>query len=968
MATNEPAPLVQVRVTAEKKPPGGAPALAPAPADPRADPESLAARHLAHSATVATLATVTDSLRSSPLRGGGGSGGGVPHASSSAVSSYVLLADPAASSVSLRHVQEVAAKADVERVTRSPRSSVPRMPEYIAAEVADAVAKAAAEEAYRDRVAARLEATRKEAEKVLRAAQGSKAVQPQPTRRLSGTTIAIPPGGDAGRPEAAGPPVVEADPAAAARRRRASFVKESLSLLHGSVALLPAREFSLLPSHGDLLSQRIADLAAGPSLEPARRLSYQPVFEAPSLPHDPALQEELQHDASRRRRSLTLEAVPLDRPSEGVAEMASLGLSAVAREKRKPGAAKALLHPHPPLRAAPSTASFSPMLPRRASRGLLPRGLSMASLGTNGGVAESEGAVSLRHLLHPQATSMRVASLGLVTSETAAALEDRQARLRRSESWAAIEGANGKGYFRPPPVEIADPAPQPSGPAPAPAPAPAAGTGASPRPAAEAAVASPPVTQPADQSSAAPPAPSPQPQQASDGVPDTPAVSLPSPSPSHDGRSFWSGSGRRPAGPDPDSGATGTAGAANGASAAPARAPPAAASPRSTTRRFVFQPEEGSRAQVEQLFAEYDRAPPAALVDRGGALQPRRDSATPDGGAAGRRRGSPLPGDAVPAVGLRSTTLAPPALPAPITQLHLQHLELPAYLLAAASHAHSREAAAAAAAGTASGGELRMPFHTLAMTSLVVHAPMDPAIGQLLRKRRLRRYGVADYAPRERGGGAKEAAAAAAGGGSEPQSPRSLRGEGGQGGGGARSVSPRFGPLAARQQAAALLAASLPSALPDKGGPSRAAVGSSVKADPETRPAAAATSGRESDGAAGRRPPAYARRSIEDLTRALDAAIASTTPSVDRAAAPATSTTAAAIPSVPRQVRTEPQHPSSSMRPSGAGASGPSPAALALRKLEEGRLSARLEVAMDRDLAANMAAVRKHKKATGLAT
>lgn len=925
-----------MRATAEKKP-LGAPALAPAPADPRAGSEGLA-RHLAHSATVATLASVTDSLRSAPANAGG-----VPHANSSAVSSYVLLADPAASAVSLRRVQEMAAKADMERVQRSPRASSPRMPQYIAEEIADAVAKAAAEDAYRNNVAARLELSRKASEKVVKAAVAAAA-----------------PGGTA----------PEEDPATAARRRRASFVKESLGLLQGSIALLPAREFSLLPSHGDLLSQRIADLAAGPSLEPGRRLSYMPVFEAPSLPHDTALMEELEHDANRRRRSITIDAVPLDRPSGGAIESLSLGLTAPASQKHNVAVGKPLSKPHPPLRYSSSTASLSAMLPRRFSRGLLPRGASMASIGSGGGIADSEGAVSLRHLLHPHTTSTRVASLGLVSSDTATALEERQTRLRRSESWAVIEGANVKGFYRPPPVQIIDPASQSQVPQPAAAIVARSnsGSGAGVSPRAEASAACP---QPrAVDSYDCPAAGSPRPLHAvltrhdggAEAPPGTPAtVPVVSSSSLDVAHGLKGGGGSRlssAASALPES-IKAAPGAGSGAAVAPTRAP-VAASPR-TSRRFVYQPEEGSRAQVAQLFEEYDR-PPVASLNRSVQQQQqhsRRDSAISEADGAKRRLGSPSLDGPAPAVGLRSTTLAPQALPASVTQLHLQHLELPGYLLAS----HVRDEAAGAV-----GGELQTPFHTLAMTSLVVHAPMDPAIGQLLRKRRLRRYGVADYAPREKRGGEAVAGSTIGetlGGTLGARSPRRGSGDGLDVSGGARptgmrpadsrSVSPRLGPLAARQQAAALLAAS--ATVAGTASPLRAAGGSLVKAASETRPAAAVVKPNDINDLTGQRHPARSRRSIEDLTRALDAAIESTTASARLTVSPTGRRKAQ------QQALSDATHHASSAQPSNIGVSGPSPAAIALRKLEEGRLSARIEAAMDRDLSGSLAAVRQHKQA-----
>ena len=881
-------------------------ALAFAPTRVGRDSDDLANRRMVHSATVATLASIGGSSGH-----GGGSGGGIPHASSSAVSSHVFLADSSSSLVSLRQLQEAAVHADMQRVLGAV-VSVPRVPHFVEAEHANAVAQAQAEQASVTKVLARIAAERRASMQ----ASGAVKAAPAPLdfevalrrRRSSGanapSALVIPPEQDTDAAASGAETqtrVAEDSAATALRVRRASFVDGSSELLRAEMARLPAREFSLLPSHGDFLSQRLVDMGEGPLAPSLPLLSMQPLlFDPPSLPHDPGLEAELRGNANRRRRSLVVSAVPLDSAPRTVLALTSLGLGALSRATKQSGPPGPPLAPDAPPRLVPRSFVFSPVPESaaattaaaggggRATRSPRPARLQRASSEQLPEGVGPEGAVSLRHLINRQASSSSIASLGLISPDAAAALEDRKRRLGRSESWVDIAHANDKGFFRPPAVEIADPAAhdeaqvqvlqqlkqQPHPPSAhlqepslppvdlttmngergmhagggvssprhgdmlksprlrnlailATSPRAAAGVAVIPEAAVAAAAAAAAAAAGAqaattsagtlhtsgDQGSPGPSAQSAlrlrnlatlatSPRSGFAAVAAAAASSLAT-SPSA-GTRDTSGTHFSPEG-SPAQSPRGDDGhhrphdgheSGNTAGNSPQPHPPQTvrtfasavrfviSSPRAA-HRFRYVPEDGSREQVEQLLAEYDLKPSASLDGAAAGhhrpqLAQRRDSDMADTTAAERHKGGGHTSQPAPsAVGMRSTSLDPASLPEHITQLHLQHLELPRYLVT--SHAPGEMSSSMAAKEDA----LRTPFHSLAMSSLVVHAPKDPAIGQLIRKRRLRRYGVADYsAAGKRGGGL------ATHEGEGSSSHGALTGRGG-GIGGASALSPR---------------------------------------------------------------------------------------------------------------------------------------------------------------------------------
>lgn len=539
--------------------------------------------------------------------------------------------------MSLRQLQEAAAKADVHRILSSNRASVPRMPAYIAGEHKVAEATQMARDSHIARVSATI--ARRVASEAPPTGAPAVSFETALERNIPKhpTTLLIP---SSDEPVGSG----QAEFAAAWHARRSSLVGDSASLLHEAMGKLPAREFSLLPSHGDFLSQRLVDLATLPTQDSDGRLalSLQPVFQQVSLPHDRALQAELGQDASRRRRSLVLDSVQIDNAAAhaNVEPLLSIGLGAHARA-----------------RGSDIRSSSVP----RNQRSTLSLGLS--ALG-----ADSTDS-GMRHLLrHPGATSARCAALGLM-SEDAVAENLRHCDPRiRQEGARVVAGVSSRNFWRTPRVE--------------------AGLGpSSPRAGGGAAASQRPLMSPLS------------PVLGTVGGLETTALS------------------------------------------STVSQPPAHVQPSRSPRKYRYHPEEGSKAQIAELLEEYN-CPPPTHVPAAVATSPRpgdvsahrRDSNSSAmlGLRVNARRSSDV-------VGLRCTSLDPAPLPERITQLHLEQLELPAHL---STSVPARDMAAAA------NDQLQTPFHSLAMTGLVVHAPMDPAIGQLLRKQRLRVYGVADYAPR----------------------------------------------------------------------------------------------------------------------------------------------------------------------------------------------------------------------------
>jgi hypothetical protein len=704
--------------------------------------------------------------------------------------------------------------ADMQRVHAIPRTAIPQPPPYIAAEIADEIATRSSEDSRLDVVKAR------HAERDAEISRRSKPTVPAPSLLLSlgGVGGARHPKdgvaalataslridvssseSDYNKPAAAtAAPVAATAPGTGVKSRAEEVDGRRREIVQGADGLLGRhvvfKEFSLLPTTGDGLVQHMSDLAAQPNDEKALSLAQrqrgqvaeQALYDRPAFVHDPALANELAHDASRRRRSITLAPMPLDEPQKQFAPLLSLGLSRsvggegsesqkrsfsqlIAGPPSPPLPASAALHvripeiddsggeavvrhPHEPpslgstLKSSPTTSNVSPR--------------SVAGAGVATGCASVTDTVPLRHLLKSNATSSHIASMGLLSQEAIASLHEHHERLRRSASWVvAAATTNARGYYRQPPPRYSSSIEMQATPGGYSAALTVDGVNDEPERSQRAvAVASWPWTPGFGRTAGVVRA-----------APASPTASF-----------FASDSSPRYNPPALATGAVETVAVGGGARIVPhsplktSNGEASGSTGSSTSGHKSYKllrpsPTEAYKAQVAQLLSEFgstaarpplppssdaaavaDPAPIAAAASPMKRFVQRSRRASIDMEQQKAPKISHEKGGGGVVVGLRCFGIDQQPLPRDVTQLKMEQLELPSYLkqhqkpklrqvplpqpgVALNSLSAEEEAAASVAAES---HRMRLPFHLLRMTDMVVHAPLDPAIGAMIKKRR----------------------------------------------------------------------------------------------------------------------------------------------------------------------------------------------------------------------------------------